>query len=434
MSISAPPATLPRLLVGVTASGPMSLERHLEIHGPLPPFARRRRDSALGLVNELERSGLRGRGGAAFPAATKVMAVAASRGRAIVIANGCEGEPASHKDRVLLARLPHLVIDGALAAAHAVEASEVLLAVDESATSAVHAIDRALGERVDLAREAPRVRLVTVPSGYVSGQEAAVVNFLNRGDPKPTAMSTPIFERGVKGRPTLICNVETLAHMALITRHGGAWFRAFGAEGAPGSTLITLGGAVASPGVLEIETGTRIATLVEAAGGATGEMRAFLIGGYAGTWVPADLGYQLALSPEGLYEAGASLGSGVVFALPSSACPVSEIALVARWLSGQSSGQCGPCVYGLDAVATALAQVRSGAGGEGALARIRRWASLASGRGGCSHPDGAARFVISATDVFAAEFADHARRGPCNACAHRHLLPTPVGPAALRAA
>ncbi|HWF36614.1 MAG TPA: NADH-ubiquinone oxidoreductase-F iron-sulfur binding region domain-containing protein [Solirubrobacteraceae bacterium] len=426
MSVSAPPATLPRLLAGMSGDGPLPLSRHLEIHGSLPAFARRRGDSALALVNELERSGLRGRGGAGFPTATKVTAVAAARGRAIVVANGCEGEPASLKDRLLLERVPHLVIDGALVAAHAVEATDVLLAVDESATRAVRAVDRALGE---LTRGGPHVQLVTVPAGYVTGQESAVLNSLAGGPPKPMAMAAPIYRRGLRGRPTLVSNVETLAHIALIARHGGAWFRALGAPGAPGSTLVTVGGAVAYPGVFEIETGTTVASLVEAAGGATAEVRAFLIGGYAGTWVPADLGYQLALSPEGLYEAGASLGSGVVFALPSSACAATEIAFIARWLSGQSAGQCGPCVHGLDAVATALEQVRGGAAGEGALARIGRWAALANGRGACTHPDGAARFVTSALDVFAAELADHARRGTCSACAQRHLLPTPTAPA-----
>jgi NADH:ubiquinone oxidoreductase subunit F (NADH-binding) len=263
----------------------------------------------------------------------------------------------------------------------------------------------------------------------VAGQEAAILNFLGGGPAKPLAMSSPIYQRGLKGRPTLISNVETLAHIALIARHGGNWFRALGAEGAPGSTLVTVGGAVAYPGVFEIETGTLIASLIDAAGGATQELQAFLLGGYAGTWVPADLGFQLPLSPEGLHEAGASMGSGVVFALPSSACAVSEIAIIARWLSSQSAGQCGPCVYGLDAIATALEQVRGGAAGEGALARISRWASLASGRGACSHPDGAARFITSATAVFAAELADHARRGPCPGCAQRHLLPSPMASA-----
>jgi len=433
MSVSAPPATLPRLLTGMTSSGAMTLDHHFEIHGALPALARRRRDSALALVNELERSGLRGRGGAAFPTAVKVTAVAAARGRAVVVANGCEGEPASHKDRLLLERLPHLVIDGALLVAHAVDAGEVVIAVDEQATRAARATDKALRERSDLSRGAPRVRLVTVPSGYVSGQEAAIVNFLNGGPAKPTGGPTPIFERGVKGRPTLMNNVETLAHVALIARHGAAWFRALGAYGEPGSTLVTLGGAVAQPGVFEIEMGASIASLVDAAGGPTAQLRAFMVGGYAGTWVPADIGYQLPLSPDELREFGASLGAGIVFALPSTACPVAELAFVARWLSGQSAGQCGPCVYGLEAIAAALEQVRVGVGGEGTLAQIRRWAALASGRGACAHPDGVARFITSGTEVFAEELVDHAHRGPCAGCVQRHLLPTPVAPTAQRA-
>ena len=434
MSVSAPPTTLPRLLVGMPARGAMTLEHHLEIHGDLPPFARRRRDSALALINELERSGLRGRGGAAFPTATKMTAVAVARGRAIVVANGCEGEPASFKDRLLLERLPHLIIDGALLAAHAVDASEVLIAIDEHATRAVRATDKALRERTDLYRGTPPVRIITTPSGYVSGQEAAAVNFLNGGAAKPTAASAPIFERGVKGRPTLVNNVETLAHIALIARYGAIWFRELGTDTEPGSTLVTLGGAVVYPGVLEIETGTPIASLVHAAGGATEALRAFLLGGYAGTWVSGDVGYQLPLSRDRVSDVGASLGAGVVFALPNSACPVSEVAFAARWLSTQSAGQCGPCVHGLDAIATAIDQMRVGTGTAGALQRIRRWASLSSARGACAHPDGAARFIASATEVFANELADHACRGPCTGCLQPHLLPTPVAPPTQRAA
>jgi NADH:ubiquinone oxidoreductase subunit F (NADH-binding) len=286
-------------------------------------------------------------------------------------------------------------------------------------------------ERTDLT---PRVRLVTVPSGYVSGQESAVVNFLSGGLAKPMAMSAPIFERGVKGRPTLVSNVETLAHLALIARHGAAWFRAVGAPEKPGSALVTVGGAVAHPGVFEIETGTPLASLVNAAGGATDELRAFLLGGYAGTWVAAEHGYQLALSPRGLSEVGASLGAGVIFALPCSACAVTELVFAARWLSAQSAGQCGPCVHGLAAIATALEQVRSSAGREEALAQVRRWSSLVSGRGACAHPDGAARFIASATDVFAAELTDHVRRGPCSGCVEPHFLPTPTVPRTRRAA
>jgi NADH:ubiquinone oxidoreductase subunit F (NADH-binding) len=322
MSVSAPPSTLPRLLTGMRTNGAMTLDHHLQIHGGLPPLARRRRDAALALLNELERSGLRGRGGGGFPTATKMMAVAAARGRAIVVANGCEGEPASVKDRLLLEHLPHLVIDGALLAAHALDASEVVIAVDELATRAIRATGKALRERHDVHQGAPNIRLVPVPSGYVSGQETALVSSLNRRAAKPTTAASPIFERGVKGRPTLVNNLETLAHVALIARHGAHWFRAIGTDADPGSTLVTLGGAVAYPGVFEIGIGSSIAALLEAAGGPSGKLRALLLGGYSGTWIRADLGYQQVLT-----RAGAdALGAGVVFALPSSACPVNQIA------------------------------------------------------------------------------------------------------------
>jgi NADH:ubiquinone oxidoreductase subunit F (NADH-binding) len=430
-SVDRPPA-LPRIFAGLRAHGPMTLRRHLEIHGALPVLDRRRHSVAL--LNELERSGLRGRGGAGFPIATKLRAVAAARGRAIVVANACEGEPVSQKDRLLLERLPHLVIDGALLAAHAVHAGEVVIAADEYDTHAVRAIDRALRERADLARTGPRARLVAVPRGYVTGQETAVVNFLNGGPAKPTTTPPPVYERGVKGRPTLVSNVETLAHVALIARHGAAWFREFGSHAEPGSTLVTVAGAVARPGVFEIELGASLASLIRAAGGPISPLRALLFGGYAGTWVPAEVSPELALSSEGLETVGASLGAGIIFALPTSACPVGEIAHIARWLATQSSGQCGPCVNGLDAIATALEQVRAGVDGPRALARISRWGSLASGRGACAHPDGVVRCVTSAIDVFGSELSAHARRGPCPACAQRRLLPTPLAFSAQAAA
>jgi len=420
------PATLPRIFAGVRTQGPMTLSRHLRIHGALPTCAHR--DAASALLNELERSGLRGRGGAGFPIAIKMRAAAASRGRAIVVANGCEGEPASQKDRLLLERLPHLVLDGALLAARAIGAGEVVIAADESDRHAIRALDRALRERTHLPQAAPPIRLILVPRGYVSGQETAVVNFLNGGPAKPTATPPPIYERGVKGRPTLVNNVETLAHVALIARHGARWFRELGSHAEPGSILVTLTGAVRHPGVFELESGASVASLMSAAGGPTAPLQALLLGGYAGTWVPAAVGDDLALSSEGLASVGASLGAGIVFALPASACAVAEITHVARWLAGQSAGQCGPCINGLDAIATALERVRSGAGDEQALARISRWAALASGRGACAHPDGVNRFVASAIGVFASELVAHARRGPCRACLQPRLLTTPFPP------
>jgi NADH:ubiquinone oxidoreductase subunit F (NADH-binding) len=415
-------ATLPRVLTGIPPDGFMSLAQHEATHGAMPVLARGRHDNALEL--ELTESGLRGQGGAAFPTAIKLQAVARARGRAVVVANGCEGDPASSKDRLLLERLPHLVIDGALLAARAGGASDIVIAVGEHAPHARRAVEVALSERHDRRSGTPRVRVVTVPHGYVSGQEAALVNFLNGGPAaKPTAIPPRVYERGVGGRPTLVDNVETLAHVALIARHGAAWFREIGTTEDPGSRLVSVSGAFAAPGVYEIECGAPLSALVSAAGGFTTSVQALLLGGYAGTWVEPERGMQLGLGETQLATSGATLGAGIVVALPTSACAVAEVARIAGWLSEEGAGQCGPCVNGLGSIAATLQRVQDGTAGDAPLEQLARWSSLVRGRGACGHPDGVAKLVESALSLFAAEFADHARHGICEGCARRRILP-----------
>src|ERR1019366_7897179 len=270
---SHPPA-LPRLLAGIRPHGAMAVEEHLALHGPLPLGRggprRQLRERAAMLIDEIERAGLLGRGGAAFPTATKMRAVADARGRAIVVANAAEGEPASLKDRTLLETLPHLVLDGAVIAAEAVGADEVIVCVCETAGQSIEAVEHAIAERSrssELAAGSPKVRLATVPSHYVAGQESALVNYITGGAGKPTSPPPMPFEQGVRRRPTLVDNVETLAHVALIARHGAPWFRELGIPTQPGSTLITLCGPVTHPGVYEIEHGASLASLIEASGG-----------------------------------------------------------------------------------------------------------------------------------------------------------------------
>jgi NADH:ubiquinone oxidoreductase subunit F (NADH-binding) len=271
--------------------------------------------------------------------------------------------------------------------------------------------------------------------GYVSGQESALVNLCGGGPAKPTLTPPMPFQRGVRRRPTLINNAETLAHLALIARYGPQWFRELGTQAHPGSTLLTLSGAIAHPGVYEIEYGAPLASLIEAAGGTISPVRAALLGGYAGTWFDGGAISTLALSNDHLAGHEASLGAGIVVLLSREACPVAETSSVARWLAGQSAGQCGPCVHGLHAIAGAIEEVAAGAASAGGRERIARWTSLVSGRGACRHPDGAVRFITSALDVFAEEFADHARHGPCDACLRAHELPLtrPIAPAAAAA-
>jgi NADH:ubiquinone oxidoreductase subunit F (NADH-binding) len=408
--------TLPRLLDGANVA-PMTLERHRDHRGDLPRTHSR-------LADEIAGAGLRGRGGAGFPLSLKLDAVRRGRRPPVVVVNGCEGEPMSTKDRLLLCSLPHLVLDGAFAIARAIDSREVIVAVDELNPRAHDTIAWALAQRPELRRGRLRAKVVAVPGGYVSGQESAVVQWLNNGVAKPLAGTPRVSERGVNRRPTLVSNAETLAHVALIARHGARWFREVGTHEDPGSALVTVSGAVTRPGVYEVAHGSALGSVVAAAGGLSEPTRAFLVGGYAGGWLDMSQARQARLSRAGLAPFGVRLGAGVVVALPERSCPVAETTRVAGWLADHSAGQCGPCVNGLAAIADALAAVCQGHGGPG-LPWITRWCDQVAGRGACAHPDGAAGFVSSAVRVFADGLADHAQHGLCDACNAPPVLATP---------
>jgi len=428
-----PEPALPRLLAGIQAHGALTLEEHEAVHGPLPSTAgrgrRRERERADMLIAEIARAGLLGRGGAAFPTATKMQAVAGARRRPIVLGNGAEGEPASLKDRTLLESLPHLVLDGGVLAAEAVGADEVIVCVCESAHEAAKSLALAIAERPSgRSGRAPALRMATVPSHYVAGQESALISYLGGTRALPTFTPPMPFEQGVRRRPTLVNNVETLAHLGLIARYGAPWFRQLGIPTQPGSALVTLSGAVAHPGVYEIEHGASLSSLIAAGGGSTARVRGALIGGYAGTWIAGELLSGVAMSNEHLAAHGAALGAGVVLLLSEDACPVAESARLARWLAGQSAHQCGPCVHGLDALAGAVEAIAAGSAAAGVGQRVDRLVSLVSRRGACGHPDGALNPILSALRSFQAEFAEHARHGPCDACSRPGELPLPYRP------
>jgi NADH:ubiquinone oxidoreductase subunit F (NADH-binding) len=381
------------------------------------------------LINTVQRSGLRGRGGASFSTATKLAAVAAGK-RPVVVANGSEGEPASAKDRTLLAASAHLVLDGASLAAWAVGATEIIVCVDRQAPATRQAVLAALAERQSQQQshhlDPIRIRVETPPGRYVAGEESALVHWLNGGDAKPTFTPPRPFQRGVGGRPTLIQNVETLAHLALIARFGDAWFRTLGTTEEPGSLLLTVTGAATRPGVLEAAVGTPLVDVLRAAGHPeANEPGPVLMGGYFGRWIPGFAVPRLTVDNRSLNSAGASLGAGVVAALPADACGLVETARVVRWLASESAGQCGPCVFGLAAIAGGLEDLVRGRNAQRAHADLRRWLTLVQGRGACRHPDGVARLVESCLDTFAAEIAAHARQGGCPAVNRPPVLPVP---------
>ncbi len=345
-------------------------------------------------------------------------AVAGRRGPAVLIANGMESEPASDKDQALLSRAPHLVLDGIELAARSVGAAAAYLCLPQHRGWLIDIVAEAIRQREHASGNAVPVEVRELPGGYVSSEETSLVHWLNGGKAVPTTTPPRPFERGVGKRPTLVGNVETLAHIALIARHGAAWFKEAGVADAPGTMLTTVTGAVLEPGIYEIPGGTTVGDLLFAARARSG-IEAVLLGGYFGTWHPAGRVAGLPFTKAGLSHQGAAPGAGVLFALSPGTCGLAEAARILRYLSGQSTQQCGPCMFGLPAIAGDLSQLAARHSGGDPLDRLRRRFRQIAGRGACRHPDGAVRMAESALATFAADAHAHARRQPCLAVAGR---------------
>ena len=398
-----------RLLAGPPLDGnPERLAAHHARLGPLPRFT-----DPSDLIATLEASGLLGRGGAGFPVGRKWRALADRRdGRAVVVANGAEGEPASAKDRVLMAHRPHLVIDGAVLAAQAVGADEIIFYVGGEHAVAVATMARAIDERRSDVRHL--MRLVPAPVGYVAGEASAAVHYINSADARPTTTPPRMSEQGVAGRPTLVQNVESLAYAALIARFGDAWYRSTGRLESRGTALVTVTGAVREQGVREIELGMTLGDVVAAAGGLTGGIQAVVLGGYFGTWARSRDAWNLPLDPVEMRAHGLTFGCGMVGLLPTDVCGVAATAEIMAFLAKESAGQCGPCVFGLRAIGHATTRISHGVADAGELDDILRWTSVIAGRGACKHPDGATQLMSSALEVFGDDFVSHARTGRCS--------------------
>jgi NADH:ubiquinone oxidoreductase subunit F (NADH-binding) len=393
------PPTVPRLFA---AEGPGLSEHHARF-GALPEVA------GLDLIQSLDQAGLSGRGGAGFPAGRKIASVT-GRGP-VVVANGAEGEPLSRKDAVLLTQAPHLVLDGLEAAAGAVGADNVYLYVP---SRVVRAVTYALEERRGAGLDRYKVSVVEAPDTFVAGEESAVVRRIEGGPALPRDRKAITAISGVRGRPTLVNNVETLAHLALIVRFGARWFRSVGDQAAPGSMLVTLSGAVNNRRVIEVPTGTLLRDLIILSGATDPRaVRAVLVGGYHGSWIPAAAFAGTRLSRTGLTSFGASPGAGIIHALAANECGLARTAVIAAYLADQSARQCGPCRNGLPRLAQLLDELAHSRVDDVLLNEVRRVAGLIDGRGSCRHPDGTARLVRSALDTFATDI-EHHRHGRCD--------------------
>jgi NADH:ubiquinone oxidoreductase subunit F (NADH-binding) len=378
----------PRLLAGLD-HGLHRLDHraHYAVHGPQPAVDLPR------LLGMLDGVALAGRGGAGFPLAAKIRALPPGTRREVVV-NGCESEPASLKDRLLLRFTPHLVLDGALGLAASLGAHRVTLAVHDSLSA--HSVRAAIAERSD----ARIVRIHRVPGGFVSGEARAVMRSIRRGPAIPPGRRIHASSYGV-----ILGNVETFAQLAVLLRLGPQRYGDTGSLAEPGSTLLSLSGAVSRSGVVEVPLGIPLGVLLEASQAAPAQ--AMVVGGYHGSWLPADP--ELRLSRAGVTQAGGSFGAGVVLVLDHETCGLGELLGVTDWLAAESAKQCGPCLFGLPALARDIRAIWSG--DRNGLAQGLRHADLIDGRGACRHPDGAARFVRSGLNALSDDIAAHLRGG-----------------------
>jgi NADH:ubiquinone oxidoreductase subunit F (NADH-binding) len=349
------------------------------------------------LLAELEAAGLAGRGGAGFPAWRKLSSVTGRR--PVVIANGAEGEPLSHKDAALLQHAPHLVLDGLIAAGEALAASQMFVYAPAESLAVV-------AEAVADRRDAKRVKLVEAPASFISGEATAVISALEGGPAVPRDTTARLSVSGYRGQPTLLHNIETLAQLGLVARYGAAWYRSAGSAEDPGTRLVSLAGDVPVQAVLEVPGGASVREILQAGGVGPASTAAVLVGGFHGAWVP-EAGFDRPMTAPGLARYGARPGAGVLLAVAKGRCGLAAAAPIARYLADSSAQQCGPCMFGLPAMATVLERIAAGERTQWLAAEADRLAGLVTGRGACRHPDGAAGLVRSTLAVFRDEVRAH---------------------------
>ncbi|WAP54767.1 NADH-ubiquinone oxidoreductase-F iron-sulfur binding region domain-containing protein [Streptomyces sp. S465] len=382
------------------------IEPRLAVDRPLDLGSERERSTygpptCPDVIAELQAAGLRGRGGAGFPAHVKWRGVAEAAGPRVVVANGEEGEPSSHKDRWLLTHRPHLVLDGLLIAARTVGADRavVYLSHPETETAVRAAIAELEADDPAALPAGVRLDVHVVEPTYVAGDETAVCRSISGGPALPTARPPRVGEKGVDGLPTLVSNVETLAHAAWIARHGAAAYRAHGSTDSPGTTLVTLSGACARPGVYEVPYGLTVAELFDLAGGFTSPPTGFLMGGWFGGLLgPAHA--TTVCTYEDVRGAGSGLGCAAITALGSHEDPIAVAAEVSAWYAAQSAQQCGVCVKGTASIRDAFASLNAGTATERDRDNLARWGQTLPGRGACAFLDGAATWARTVLGEF----------------------------------
>lgn len=378
------------------------------------------------IIEEVKKSGLRGRGGAGFPTGLKWSFVPKQSPRSkYVLCNADESEPGTCKDRLILEYDPFAVIEGMIIAGLAIGAKQGYIYIRGEYRYLLDRMERAIeaaraggylgknirGRGVDFELWAH-----TGAGAYECGEESALMESLEgkRGIPRLKPPFPAV--AGYMGGPTVINNVETLASVPPILLNGGEWFAAFGPPKNGGTRLFCLSGHVKQPGVWEVPLGFPLRRLIEEMGGGMrngAQLKAVVPGGSSTPLLPANVAWELNLDFDSVAKVGSFLGSGGVVVLDENTCMVKFALRIMQFYRHESCGWCVPCREGTQWLQTSLARFHNGGGRDADIALMREVSENILGRTFCALGDAAAMPIISILDHWRQEFVDHLNGKPC---------------------
>lgn len=417
-----------RILTDIDRVDPNSLASYRD-HGGYAGLERAITKMSPGkTIGEIEAAGLRGRGGSGYPTADKWRAARAAPGeRKIVVANLMAADPSALGDRALAEGNPHLVLEGALIAAYAVGASEVVIAVRRDWTTAIDRLQAATREATD-AHLAGYLVLGTDTSvqvsvwegsgAYVAGEETALISALSGDRGMPVIRPPYPATRGLWGAPTVVQNAETLAHVAWIMAHSPDAFASVGSEGSRGTKLVTIMGRVGEPGLLEVPLGTPLRDLLGMSGGGTGTTKALFVGGPGGGAIDAG-SLELPYDYDAMESAGAIIGSGSVLVTDSGTCMVDTARFFADFSANEACGKAVPCRIGTRRLVEALDRILAATPRPNDFELLRELSRKVSDTALCKLERLASGPILTTLDRFGDEYRAHAERGVCTAGACR---------------
>jgi NADH:ubiquinone oxidoreductase subunit F (NADH-binding)/(2Fe-2S) ferredoxin/NAD-dependent dihydropyrimidine dehydrogenase PreA subunit len=420
---------------------PDSLDEYIARGGYRALFQALRTKKPEEVLNEVDISGLRGRGGAGFPTGRKWQAVRHAKGeRKYVICNADEGDPGAYMDRGVLEGDPHSVIEGMIIGAYAMGATQGYIYVREEYPLAVirmlQAIAQAetagfLGDNIFGSGFSFNIRIAKGAGAFVCGEETALIASIEGRVGEPQQRPPFPAQQGLFGKPTCINNVETWANVPVIVQRGGKWFASIGTEKSKGTKVFSLVGNVNNTALIEVPMGTTLERIVHEIGGGIPENRAckgVQIGGPSGGCIPVDM-FDLPVDYESLQKAGSIMGSGGMIVMDSHTCMVDIAKYFMGFLEDESCGKCFTCREGTQRLKQIVSRISEGKGKESDLQLLEELGWLVKEASLCGLGQTAANPVLTTLRYFRSEYLAHIRDEVCPAKVCRELITFAIKPA-----